>query len=153
MKIEASSIGIIGGADGPTSILISKKMPLKFRIQSFIYKIKRKKMAKKIIPLTHTLDELIDYAKKVYHAENLQIESDENIYASRIFEIKSGDGCLTIEIDDINKNFGVSFSGSKKEKKRFHKIMKDLYIYYGVSQEDIEKKTLRYVCLLNVLSR
>ena len=48
--------------------------------------------------------------------------------------------------------FGISYSGNKKVMKQFEKISKDLYIYYGVSEDDIKKKTERYLSLVTALS-
>ena len=42
--------------------------------------------------------------------------------------------------------------GNKKVMKQFEKISKDLYIYYGVSEDDIKKKTERYLSLVTALS-
>lgn len=36
--------------------------------------------------------------------------------------------------------------------KQFEKILRELYVYYGVSEKDIAEKTERYLCLLSVLS-
>lgn len=40
----------------------------------------------------------------------------------------------------------------QKVMKQFEKISKDLYIYYGVSEDDIKKKTERYLSLVTALS-
>ena len=45
-----------------------------------------------------------------------------------------------MEIDYIWNIFGISYSGNKKVMKQFEKISKDLYIYYGVSEDDIKKR-------------
>ena len=69
-----------------------------------------------------------------------------------------------ISFDDINdtmhiiveKRFayiGGGASGNKKEMKRFHKIFKDVHIYYGVTSEDIEKKSKRYEEVVRALIR
>lgn len=55
-----SFVSIIGGADGPTSIFIagkSDKRPLKVRIKNAIYKCKRKRVEKRIVANSHTLNE------------------------------------------------------------------------------------------------
>ena len=58
-----------------------------------------------------------------------------------------------MEIDYIWNIFGISsYSGNKKVMKQFEKISKDLYIYYGVSEDDIKKKTERYLSLVTALS-
>ena len=151
----AKSVAIIGSADGPTSVFIvdkDKKLPLRAKIKNSIYRYKRKSVAKKIVAGTHTLDETVDYAIKNYGAKKSDNKSGECHNDFQLYEIKSGDNYLTIEIDDNSDTFGVSFSGNKKEMKHFQKISKDLYTYYGVSEYDIKNKTERYSALLCQLS-
>lgn len=152
---NAESIGIIGGADGPTSVLITgkgRKKPLKVRIRNYIYQHKRKRAARKIVAGTHTLEEMLVYAVNTYGATEVNHKLGELPSISRVYEIKAGSDCLDIEIDDIRGTFGVSFSGNNKAMKFFQRIAKDLYIYYGVSENDISQKTERYLSLLGVLS-
>ena len=54
--------------------------------------------------------------------------------------------------DYIWNIFAISYSGNKKVMKQFQKISKDLYIFYGVSEDDIKKKTERYLSLVTALS-
>ena len=69
-----------------------------------------------------------------------------------LYEIRIGDDFLEREIDYIWNIFGISYYGNKKVMKQFEKISKDLYIYYGVSEDDIKKKTERYLSMVTVLS-
>lgn len=69
-----------------------------------------------------------------------------------LYEINIGDGRLEIEIDNIWNVFSVSCSGNRKDMKQLNKIIQDLYIYYGVSEEDIREKSDRYLSLLNALT-
>lgn len=69
-----------------------------------------------------------------------------------LYEIRIGDDSLEMEIDYIWNVFGISYYGNKKVMKQFEKISKDLYIYYGVSEDDIKKKTERYLSLVTALS-
>ena len=69
---DAAAIGIIGGADGPTAIVMSGpavKLPFKARIRKCIYQYRRHRAEKKITAGTHSLPEVADYAMKHYHAE------------------------------------------------------------------------------------
>ena len=69
-----------------------------------------------------------------------------------LYEIRIGDDVLEMEIDYIWNIFGISYSGDRKAMKQFEKISKDLYIYYGVSEDDIKKRTERYSSLVAALS-
>lgn len=92
-KNASSSIGIIGGADGPTSVFIagkigknasgkylnSKKLSLKKRIKqnwnNYWYKKRRAKVEKAIAAIPHTLDEVIQYMQEKYGAQEISTES------------------------------------------------------------------------------
>lgn len=63
-----------------------------------------------------------------------------------IYEIKIDDSYLEMAIDYIWNVFGISYSGNLK------KVAQDLYIYYGVSEDDISEKTERYSSLVAALS-
>ena len=69
-----------------------------------------------------------------------------------LYEIRIGDDVLEMEIDYIWNIFGISYSGNRKAIKQFEKISKDLYLYYGVSEDDIKKRTERYSSLVAALS-
>ena len=150
---NAASVGIIGSADGPTSMLIAgKKPPLKVRIRNYLHQRRRNLAAKTIVAGTHTLEEMLAYAASTYGATEAKNNGDDQPAISHTFEIKVGSNCLAIEIDDTRETFGVSFAGSKKEMKQAMTIARDLYLYNGVSEKDIQERTERYYALLGVLS-
>ena len=211
---SASAVSIIGGADGPTSVFLAGrtgKRPLKIRIRNFLYKCKRKQVAKRIVPSAHTLEEVITYAKTKYSAVEIDktrhnyIEQRKSLKESliithkpdllgdmkdipkptdyteesvrefynhlesrrkmisqipdekmpmdfHIYEITIDDGRMEMEIDYKWDIFGISYSGSKKVMKELRKIACDLYLYYGVTKEDIENNSKRYSSLLTTLS-
>ena len=62
------------------------------------------------------------------------------------------DNFLEMEIDYTWNIFGMSYSGNKAVMKKFKKIARDLYSYYGVAEEDIINKTERYSSLVTSLS-
>ncbi len=212
--MSKGSVGVIGGADGPTSVFIAgrkKGIPIKHRIKNYIYRWKGKRAAKKITAGERTLSEVVAYAVKKYNAVEADISQrkyitqkncikeslvsrykpellgeladivrpDEyttetvkdlqNKFQARrerieavpeevmpmdfhIYEISLCDGRLEMEIDYHWNIFGISYSGNKKSMKRMREIAKDLYLYYGVSEEDIRKKSERYHSLLAALS-
>jgi len=70
-----------------------------------------------------------------------------------LYEVQVPDvGRIKFGIDTMWDVCGSSYSGSKKGMKQLEKISKDVYLYYGVSAEDIRDKTKRYSVLLTVLS-
>lgn len=69
-----------------------------------------------------------------------------------LHEIRIGDDCLEVEVDYIWNIFAISYSGSKAVVKRFKEISRELYSYYGVTEEDIKNKTERYSALVTELS-
>lgn len=210
---STNAVSIIGGVDGPTSVFLAGKTgkrPLKIRIRNFLYKCKRKQVAKRIVPGAHSLEEVITYAKTKYSAieidttqhkyieqrkslkESLiithkpdllgdikdipkptdyteesvrefynqlesrrkmisQIPDEEMPMDFHIYEIAIDDGRMEMEIDYKWDIFGISYSGSKKVMKELRKIACDLYLYYGVTKEDIENNTKRYSSLLTTL--
>jgi hypothetical protein len=46
---------------------------------------------------------------------------------------------------------GGSFSGDKKSMRQLKKLFKNIYLYYGVTDEDIRDETERYKSLLTTL--
>ena len=82
-----------------------------------------------------------------------EIPDSEIAMDFHIYEIKIDDDCLEMVIDYTWNIFGISYSGKKQAAKQFKKISQDLYIYYGVSEDDIRKKSKRYSALLAALSR
>lgn len=179
-EMSNSSIGIIGGADGPTSVFVTgrkKGIPIKIRFKNWIYKWKGRQAAKKITAGERTLSEVVTYAVKKYNA--VEADITQRKYATQknclkeslirrkitemiseeqmpmdfhIYEISIGDGRLELEIDYRWEILGISYSGSKKSMKQMKKLAKDLYLYYGVSEEDIRQKSERYHALLATLS-
>lgn len=69
-----------------------------------------------------------------------------------IYEIISDDGQVRISIEKNWIEIGISYSSNKKRMKKVKAIANDIYLYYGVTQEDIEKKTQRYFALVAALS-
>ena len=96
-----------------------------------------------------------EYFCKIEARSEMIAEMPDNVIPMNfhLYEIRIGDDSLEMEIDYIWNIFGISsYSGNKKVMKQFEKISKDLYIYYGVSEDDIKKKTERYLSLVTALS-
>ena len=158
------------------------KLPLRSKIRKRVYQIKRLSAEKRNAPGTHSLRDVAAYAMDRYQAiqadhakpdfivqknilkeyllfrkktaqPDAPIKDHEIPMDFQIYEIRQNDNRLEIAIDFINESFGISYCGSKKAAKQFKLITRDLYTYYGVSEEDIQNKTERYLSLLSVLSR
>ena len=77
---SAASIGIIGGADGPTAVCTAgRKIPLKHRIRKVWYDFKRKRIAKRIKPEPHSMDEVMQYLQSRYGFTEVNKGSEEYI--------------------------------------------------------------------------
>ncbi|NBH83386.1 hypothetical protein D7X88_11365 [bacterium C-53] len=61
---------------------------------------------------------------------------------------RGAQGSLQVETDTVHSIIQVSYSGDKKI---MEPIQKDIYLFYGVSKEDIDQKTDRYRSLVTVL--
>lgn len=69
-----------------------------------------------------------------------------------IYEILEQGGRVELEIDYAWNEFRISCSGNKKAMKRVKKIAQELAVYYGVTEEDIQNRTERYLSLRASLS-
>ena len=99
-------------------------------------------------------ESVIQYLDKIKARSEMIAEMPDDIIPMNfhLYEIRIGDDVLEMEIDYIWNIFGISYSGDRKSMKQFEKISKDLYIYYGVSEDDIKKRTERYSSLVVALS-
>ena len=80
MAKSAKNVSIIGGADGPTSVVLvgkNSKQTVKQRIQKFIYIRKRKYIEKTLKPEAHTMDEVIAYIQSEFGFVEMDKNSDE----------------------------------------------------------------------------
>ncbi len=75
-------------------------------------------------------------------AENVPKESFD--IALRVFVKEEKDLKVKLVLESRYEYIGASASGSKKKMRKFRKWEKALWQYYGVTQEDIDKKTERY---------
>ena len=95
-----------------------------------------------------------EYLCKIEARREMIAEMPDNVIPMNfhLYEIRIGDDSLEMNIDYIWNIFAISYSGNKKVMKQFQKISKDLYIFYGVSEDDIKNKTERYLSLVTALS-
>lgn len=70
-----------------------------------------------------------------------------------IYEIRFSDNVrVQISVENVWEILSVSYSGDKKMKGKMSQISKDIYLYRGVTEEDIQSKSERYSGLLTTLS-
>ena len=69
-----------------------------------------------------------------------------------IYEIRGPKNCMMqIGVETVWQVLDGSFSGDKKTMKELKKLLKKIYLYYGVTAEDIKNETERYKSLLAIL--
>lgn len=69
-----------------------------------------------------------------------------------IYEIKClGNGRMQIGVETVWQVLDGSFSGDKKVMRQLRKLFKEIYLYYGVTAEDIKNETERFKSLLAIL--
>lgn len=111
---------------------------------------------RKDIPAPDSSDEtaLREYFSKIKARSEKIAEMPDSIIPMdfHLYKIGIDDDFFEIEVDYIWDIFGISYSGNKKVMKQFEKISRELYIYYGVSEDDIKNKTKRYAALVTELS-
>ncbi len=76
------------------------------------------------------------------------VPMDYHIYQIRL----AHGGKLEVEMEKIRGMLGVGFCAPKREIKQMKKIRRDIYLYYGVTKEDIENSTDRYLTLVTMLA-
>lgn len=90
-KIEktSESIGIIGGSDGPTSVIFiggKQKKTIKQKIQKYFHEQKKKRAKRRIKPGAHTMEEVVQLICDTYGFTELPKESEE--YIERYHEMR-----------------------------------------------------------------
>ena len=95
-----------------------------------------------------------EYLGKIKTRSEMIAEMPDSIIPMdfHLYKIEINDNFLEMEIDYTWNIFGMSYSGNKAVMKKFKKIARDLYSYYGVTEEDIINKTERYSSLVTSLS-
>lgn len=69
-----------------------------------------------------------------------------------LYRIRIEGGQMEIQADFRWDMLEISYSGNKKAMRQLKKISREIYLYYGVSEEDIINHSERYSALLAMLS-
>ena len=106
------------------------------------------------LPEGEDVEALKAFCEKIQERRNRASEIADDIFPIdfHIYEIKwSENDCMRIGVETVWQVLDGSFSGDKKSRKQLEKLFKRLYLYYGVTAEDIKNETERYKSLLGVL--
>lgn len=86
-------------------------------------------------------------------SEAAQAVSDEQFPIDfHLYRIRTNRGMIEFAAESRWGLISCSYSGSKEEMKRLKAIYRDVYLYYGVTEEDIRNQTERYQELVSVLA-
>lgn len=105
-------------------------------------------------PEEKDMEKLKTFWEQIQKREKTAAEIADDIFPMdfHIYEIKwSENDRMRIGVETVWQVLDGSFSGDKKTRKQLEKLFKRLYLYYGVTAEDIKNETERYKSLLGVL--
>ena len=105
-------------------------------------------------PEGEDVEALKAFCEKIQEREKMAAKIADDIFPIdfHIYEIKwSENDRMRIGVETVWQVLDGSFSGDKKTMKQLRKLYKKIYLYYGVTAEDIKNETERYKSLLGVL--
>ena len=100
------------------------------------------------------MEALQAFWEQIEERENKAAEIADDIFPIdfHIYEIKCPENCMMqIGVETVWQMLDGSFSGDKQTMKQLRKLYKKMYLYYGVTAEDIKNETERYKSLLGEL--
>lgn len=75
--------------------------------------------------------------------------SDEEISVDfKMYELVQENSHLEMVLDSKWNILYVNYGGDREQMRKLKKIAQDIYLYYGVTEEDIKNKTERYAALV-----
>lgn len=105
-------------------------------------------------PESEDVKALKAFWEQIQEREKMAAEIADNIFPLdfHIYEIKCPENCMMqIGVETVWQVIDGSFSGDKKTMKQLKKLFREIYLYYGVTDEDIKNETERYKSLLATL--
>ena len=105
-------------------------------------------------PEGEDVEALKAFWEQIQEREKMAEEIADDIFPLdfHIYEIKCPENCMMqIGVETVWQVIDGSFSGDKKTMKQLKKLFRKIYLYYGVTAEDIKNETERYKSLLAAL--
>ena len=105
-------------------------------------------------PEGENVEALKTFLGQIQEREKIAAEIADDIFPLdfHIYEIKLTEkDRMQIGVETVWQVLDGSFSGDMKTMKQLRKLYKKIYLYYGVTAEDIKNETERYKSLLGVL--
>ena len=105
-------------------------------------------------PEGEDVEALKAFWERIQEREKMAAEIADDIFPLdfHIYEIRCfGNGRMQIGVETVWQVLDGSFSGDKKAMRQLGKLFKEVYLYYGVTAEDIKNETERYKALLLIL--
>ena len=105
-------------------------------------------------PEGEDVEALKAFWEQIQGREKMAAEIADDIFPLdfHIYEVKCPENCMMqIGVETVWQVIDGSFSGDKKTMKQLRKLFKKIYLYYGVTAEDIKNETERYKSLLATL--
>ena len=105
-------------------------------------------------PEGEDVEALKAFWEQIQEREKMAAEIADDIFPVdfHIYAIKCPENfMMQIGVETVWQVIDGSFSGDKKTMKQLRKLFKKIYLYYGVTAEDIKNETERYKSLLGVL--
>ena len=105
-------------------------------------------------PEGEDVEALKAFWEQIQEREKMAAEIADDIFPLdfHIYEIKFPGNCMMqIGVETVWQVIDGSFSGDKKNMKQLKKLFREIYLYYGVTAEDIKNETERYKSLLATL--
>ncbi len=111
-------------------------------------------LAEVVRPKEHTREAMEEMYRQIEQRREAaaRIPDDQFTLDFHVYEIRVEGGRMEIEIDYQWEILGMSYSGNKKAMKKLRQIGRRLYLYYGVTEEDIREESKRYSSLLTALA-
>ena len=153
--------------DGPTSAYVKRKRRtgLADKFKKMLYEKKKAEVEKSIsFNDNHAIEEVCQYVQEqwgfkeadrnsaeykfMYKQVKQDMKNDINLF---LYVREDNDTHMDIEIEANTGYITGGVTGKKSAIKEFNRIMRDVFIYYGVMQDDIIEKTERYKNLVSIL--